>query len=115
MLGHGLARPGECGVDRGHGHVEEVRALRRREHQDIAEDQHDPLPGWQELQRGDKGEPDRFAGEGGGGRVDAEMGVARRADPHLLGHGGQRRGVVWDAAGLVEGADKREWTLENGP
>src|SRR5919108_653353 len=50
----------ECTVDCGEGVPERLSGLLRRPPEDVAQDEHGSLFGWQELDRSDEGELDRF-------------------------------------------------------
>ena len=97
------------GRDRG---VQEVRDLGRRPAQDVPQDEHRALAGWQVLQRGDEREANGLTLRGKVGRVAAlgeDPGVRHGLDPRVLGkrHAqcgtGVRRGTEVHRAGAALG------------
>ena len=71
-------RPLQRGVHRGRGGLERLGGLLGRPAQDVAQDQHRPLPGRQVLERGDEGQPDRVA------LGDHDRRVGHRLEPRHL-------------------------------
>ncbi len=99
--------PLERAVHRGDGDAEQFGDLVGPPAEHLAQDQHRPLPGRQPLQRGDEGEPHRFALRGHLGRVGRlgqHPAVRRRAEPGDLGQSGVGRGGHGGRAGQVHRA-----------
>ncbi len=92
----GCPCPLQRAVDRRDARVEQLRDLRRRPPQHLAENQHGTLFGREVLERGDEGEADAVALHGEIGRVSVvgkDTGVLDRLNPVVLGERDVAEGV----------------------